>query len=528
MDELFETTTMCAWTITSSEQSILFNENTLQASPSLLSSASILKKCVLSSFDDEATQWCDFKAYDTTHGMTFWGGVRDALFKEYAARSFSDATVNTTTSNIRRIISKVCPELHMKTVQYLVRASDRRMNTGIPGSLEDSPYKTLLLSIQASMAACTKQKSEKTLKTSIALVHKLCGAIGVAGSPSTSPSDIDRFAVLLTHNTDKINEFVAQLSIPQAKNITNILKMICPAQKAIVAELQCVCERMVSTSRTVTRGETRDADTLEDVVGDVDKCRFSATEMQAMADKCKTTFEQLLFYMLFTTGMRIGGFANIKVGDVATLSGNEWTIKTTGRTLEKGAKIRDFPMCDRVRTLVLEWLQDGRKYVKTPYLFPGKREGKHMCPKHAAATFKRIALAANVPEIKAHPHSARHTVCFLLAECGNSPESIAKFVGHTNPKTTEVYYIRRSMSEHLNTMQIPWIEKKLYEPVQIPACLSNSVASTSTDMCGQSSGSQAEKKQREQRSSKARKKAKVVTTLNKIAEFQQIMLEKDQ
>ena len=118
MDELFETTTMCDWTITSSEQTILFNENTLQASPSLLSSATILKKCVLSSFDDEATQWCDFKAYDTTHGMTFWGRVRDALLKEYAAQSFSYATVNTTTGNIRRIISKVCPELHIKTVFF--------------------------------------------------------------------------------------------------------------------------------------------------------------------------------------------------------------------------------------------------------------------------------------------------------------------------------------------------------------------------------------------------------------------------
>jgi hypothetical protein len=284
---------------------------------------------------------------------------------------------------------------------------------------------------------------------------------------------------------------------------------------------------MVSASRAATRVETLDADSLQDVAGgDVDKCRFLSTEMQAMADKCKTTFEQLLFYLLFTTGMRIGGFANIKVGDVATLNGNEWSIKPTGRTLEKGGKIRDFPMCERVRALVLEWLQESRKYVKTSYLFPGKREGAHICPKHAAATFKRLALAANVPEIKAHPHSARHTVCFMLAECGNSPESIAKFVGHTNPKTTEVYYIRRSMSEHVNTMQIPWIEKQLYEPVQIPMCLSSSVASTSTDT--QSSASQPQKKRRDQCSSKGRKKAKVLATLNKIAEFQQIMLERDQ
>lgn len=83
---------------------------------------------------------------------------------------------------------------------------------------------------------------------------------------------------------------------------------------------------MVSASRTATRVHTQEADSLEDMAGDVDKCRFLSTEMQAMADKCKTTFEQLLFYLLFTTGMRIGGFANIKVGDVATLNGNEWSI----------------------------------------------------------------------------------------------------------------------------------------------------------------------------------------------------------
>lgn len=73
---------------------------------------------------------------------------------------------------------------------------------------------------------------------------------------------------------------------------------------------------------------------------------------QSMAAKCKTTRDQLLFYLLFTTGLRASGLAKIKVDQVAAYD-NCWTVQTFGKTVEKGNKIRTFPLNNKVKQFMV-------------------------------------------------------------------------------------------------------------------------------------------------------------------------------
>lgn len=503
MDELEEITTIDIKEITANDREVLMSYNIGPLSGPLMSALLILKSCILKC--DTKDAWYNLAQHDQNKGMHFWGQLRNALFKEFAAREFTESTSNTTIGNIRRLISLMYPDLQTKTTQYLVKASKRKST-----ETDSTLYMVIL---QEQVRAKTKQKSPATLKNTMTSLQKLCKHIKIYEETDT-PS-IQKFSDFIITRQIDVVKYMTTLNYTIANGMCNILEKILPHATALNNELKCVCERIRQTKETEKQVSRQESESLENG-SDIDKCRFTSEEMQSMADKCESSFEKLVFYILFTTGMRVGGFSNIKVGDVAQRENDRWVIKKQGRTLEKGNKIREFPLAECVRTNILRWLEHDRKYVQTSYLFPGKREGSHVCPKYVATVFKRLALAANIPDIKAHPHSARHTVCFLLAEIGNTPESIAKFIGHANATTTEVYYIKRSMHEHVQTMEIPWIEKDLYKPPTVPKCLHTE--NTKND-------DQKNKRKSSHTDAKQRKEKKVMTTLNKIVGFQQALME---
>jgi integrase len=75
-----------------------------------------------------------------------------------------------------------------------------------------------------------------------------------------------------------------------------------------------------------------------------------------MSERCATVFERLMFYLLFTTGLRVGGLVAVKVALVAHHDGSEWHVRPLGTTVEKGGKSRTFPLNGTVRALISEWL----------------------------------------------------------------------------------------------------------------------------------------------------------------------------
>ena len=72
------------------------------------------------------------------------------------------------------------------------------------------------------------------------------------------------------------------------------------------------------------------------------------------------------------------------------------------------------------------------------------------------------------------------------------------------------------MHEHVQTMEIPWIEKDLYKPPTVPKCLHTE---------NTRNNDQKNKRKSSHTDAKQRKEKKVMTTLNKIVGFQQALIE---
>lgn len=190
-----------------------------------------------------------------------------------------------------------------------------------------------------------------------------------------------------------------------------------------------------------------------------DKHTISANELDLIYESSKqNALDELMFLLLITTGMRIGGLLNIKLVHICTLRDNEVIIHDTGRTLEKGNKWFDFVINPLVKNRLENWILNERK-GNSEYLFPSNRNSStHMATITARVRFKKVCEQAGLKGAHLHLHSLRHSYAHMLLKCGNSVNIISKLLNHSNTTITEKFYLRESITEVTNRANIPWIE----------------------------------------------------------------------
>ena len=127
---------------------------------------------------------------------------------------------------------------------------------------------------------------------------------------------------------------------------------------------------------------------------------FRAEEIRALYLACETLFERILMTCLFTTGMRIGGFCTLKMGNTATGEING---------VEKGNVITTYCVTDVLSRLLCEWNQRADNTTgKRGYLFPGRDGGKdsHIAPSTVRRAFHRVSEQAGLEGQHVHPHTS--------------------------------------------------------------------------------------------------------------------------
>jgi len=175
--------------------------------------------------------------------------------------------------------------------------------------------------------------------------------------------------------------------------------------------------------------------------------------------------DELFFMLLLTTGMRIGGFVNLKCSDVADLQNGCWQIKDEGKTREKGNKIFTFHIHSRVRELLYIWLNKRRSLAAmSDYIFPGRHD-VHISTESLRSRFRKMCRKAGIQGTRAHPHALRHSFSHILFDLGNSPDTVAKLINHSSVATTQKYYLRESAAEAANKAIMPWLPKQNTNPV---------------------------------------------------------------
>lgn len=189
-----------------------------------------------------------------------------------------------------------------------------------------------------------------------------------------------------------------------------------------------------------------------------DHHRIAKQELEALHGVAvKDMLNELFFLTLLTTGMRIGGFVNLKSANVAELKQGKWQAKLEGKTIEKGRKVFTFKIHARVRELTVEWLNKRRGFNPSEFLFPG-REGGHMHTHTFRRRFSQMCKVAGLSGTQYHPHALRHCYSHILLELGNSADVVSKLINHASVATTQKFYLKESAAEVGERAIIPWMQ----------------------------------------------------------------------
>jgi len=201
------------------------------------------------------------------------------------------------------------------------------------------------------------------------------------------------------------------------------------------------------------------ADAIENYSDGSDAHRLSVTEMERLyASTENRPRDRLMYLLLITTGMRIGGLAKIVLRDVVTLAESTVRIPRCGRTLEKGGKWFTFMLAPIVHDALESWVKGHRPSSPSKYLFPGRRGVDDYITTHTLRnSFHGMCRRAKIAGPHLHPHSLRHSYAHILLELGNDVDKVAKMLGHANSNTTEKFYLKESAAEAASRADIPWL-----------------------------------------------------------------------
>jgi len=321
----------------------------------------------------------------------------------------------------------------------------------------NSPERILMLKWIDIIKETTKNKSPISIKNMLYFFTSLLPVFGLEDL-SKWDDDISRTAV-----EERLD----------AECITNICDT--NNKKKLWLKIFClhIVKANISDQTLFSRAARRTID-AESVFSETrDTHRISVAELETLYGEAKKNLrDELIFLMLLTTGMRVGGLVNIRLEHVADVNDKGVEVKTCGRTLEKGNKWFTFVMNDRVRELVKEWIIKER-HTTSPYLFSSKCGSMPYVSRCTIrAIFKRLCDRVGLSGSHLHPHALRHTYAHMLLESGNSIDIISKLIGHSNSLTTESFYLKESAVEVANRANIPWLSKAKPEK-KIPDFLMN-------------------------------------------------------
>ena len=123
--------------------------------------------------------------------------------------------------------------------------------------------------------------------------------------------------------------------------------------------------------------------------------RISSEHLQQLYEEAKKDpLDELLFMLMLTTGLRVGGVTKVLTRNVAEVKNGMLVVGQAGKTKEKGNKFARFVLCEQVRELMHAWLNQHRPADPGPYVFPGIAQGGQSPLRASAAAFTVFANGA--------------------------------------------------------------------------------------------------------------------------------------
>ena len=138
--------------------------------------------------------------------------------------------------------------------------------------------------------------------------------------------------------------------------------------------------------------------------------------------------------LLYSSGMRVSELCRLYCKDIVRSKNNVYISPTKNRS-------------DRYAVLSEKAFFHLRGYILTSYreaskedwLFPGQREGTHVCQQTVSNVFKKAVAEAGLGDKGFNLHSLRHAFGLHLYEAGYDLMTIKEAMGHKSLSSTTVY-----------------------------------------------------------------------------------------
>lgn len=156
---------------------------------------------------------------------------------------------------------------------------------------------------------------------------------------------------------------------------------------------------------------------------------LSRQEVRRILDATEFPKHKLALTLAYSAGLRVGEVVRLRVGD---LDIDRRLIRVRSA---KGRKDRYTLLSEYALDLALLY---GLSSDPREWLLPGGRPGRHLTVRSVQKVFSKALVRAGVVK-EASVHTLRHSFATHLLESGISLRHIQMLLGHTSPKTTEIY-----------------------------------------------------------------------------------------
>lgn len=168
---------------------------------------------------------------------------------------------------------------------------------------------------------------------------------------------------------------------------------------------------------------------------------LSQEEVQRVIRGTRNVKHKSILSLIYSGGLRISEAVNMRVHDI-----------DSGRMVihicqAKGRKDRVVGLSENLLKLLREYYYE---YRPKEYLFEGQRGGRYS-PRSIQNMFKRQVLRAGIRK-EVTVHNLRHSFATHLLEAGVGLSYIQELLGHSSPKTTQIYtYVSKKKLESIRS-----------------------------------------------------------------------------
>lgn len=157
-------------------------------------------------------------------------------------------------------------------------------------------------------------------------------------------------------------------------------------------------------------------------------CVLSEEEVRRMIGVTVNLKHKAILVTLYSCGLRLSELLDLRLTDIHS---ERHLVTVRGA---KGRKDRNTVLSDTTLQLLRKYFS---AYRPREYLFEGQGGGRYAA-KSVAEIVKKAALGAGIRR-HASPHTLRHSFATHLLEQGTDLRYIQTLLGHSSPKTTEIY-----------------------------------------------------------------------------------------